>query len=127
MWSMIAGIIGGPFINGLLNAYKAKLAAGNTSETIAGQLAARELEVQQLEIQAQNQLKIAEVGHFWEPEKLFAYTILFYFGKVLIWDQCFGWGSTPEIHGVTANWAGVIMMFYFGKRGFENVARIIKR
>lgn len=127
MWSWLASFLGGPVINGLINAYKAKLDAGNTSERIAADLAQREMQVQEAEIQAQNQLKIAEVGHFWEPEKLFAYVTLFFYTKVLIWDKCFGWGTTDAIKGTVADWAGLIMMFYFGKRGFENIARIIKR
>jgi hypothetical protein len=36
-------------------------------------------------------------------------------------------GSTDPLTGEVAGWAGMIMLFYFGKRGFENVARILKR
>ena len=41
MWGFIANLIGGPLVNGLIDGYKAKLAAGNTSEKIAADLAAR--------------------------------------------------------------------------------------
>jgi hypothetical protein len=88
-------------------------------------LAVREIEVQGLEVQAQSALKIAEIGHPWEPEKLFAYVTLFFYAKVLIWDKCFGWGSTDAVTGTVAEWAGYVMAFYFGKRGIENVARIV--
>lgn len=127
MWTWLASFLGGPVINGLIGAYKAKLAAGNTADKIAADLAARELAVQELETQAQAQLKIAEVGHPWEVEKLFGYVTLLFYAKCLIWDAMLHLGSTDAIRGTVAEWSGYVIMFYFGKRAFENVARIIKR
>jgi hypothetical protein len=127
MWGWLASFISAPIVNGLISGYKAKLEAGNTSERIAADLAQRELAVQQTEIQAHAQLKVAEVGHPWEPEKLFAYILVIYFGKVFLWDAAFHLGSTDAVRGDTGQWAGMIMIFYFGKRGIENVARILKR
>jgi len=130
-----ASIFGGQIVGGLVDGYKAKLAAGNTTERIAADLAARELAVQQTEVQAQAQLKVAQVGHFWEPEKLFAYIIVIYFAKIVLFDKVLGSlaGYTPNIFrtdpltGEAVGWAAMVMAFYFGKRGIENVARIIKR
>lgn len=133
MWTILANLIGGPLVNGLINAYKAKLEAGNTTERIAADLAQRELAVQEREVAAQNQLKIAQIGHPWEPEKLFAYVLLAYFAKCILFDKVIGsfFGkdifSTDPITGDLLGWAGMIMLFLFGKRGIENVARIIKR
>lgn len=127
MWTWLASFISGPIVNGVIKAYQAKLDAGNTSERIAADLAQRELTVQQAEVQAQAQLKIAEIGHWYEPEKLFAYVTLVFYAKVLLWDKVFALGSTDAVSGSVADWAGAIMAFYFGKRGIENVARIIKR
>lgn len=140
MWQWLASFLGGPVVNGLINAYKAKLAAGNTTERIAADLAARELAVQQMEIAAQSQLKVAEIGHPWEPEKLFAYVVLIYFAKAIVFDKVIGAFlghscfrgecsifNTDAIHGDVLTWAGMIMLFLFGKRGIENVVRIIKR
>ncbi|SRR5258706_26515 len=107
--------------------YKAKLAAGNTSESIAADLAARELAVQQMEVQAQSQLRIAEVGHPWEPEKLFTYVLCTYYGWALIWCNMLGYGVYVPLTGDIATWSGTIILFLFGKRGIENVVRIIKR
>ena len=134
-WSWLASFLPGPIIKGVLDGYKAKLAAGNTSERIAADLAERELAVQEREVVAQQQLKVAQIGHPWEPEKLFAYIIVVYFGKIVIWDKVIGSfaGYTPNIFntdpltGEAVGWAAMIMAFYFGKRGIENVARIIKR
>jgi hypothetical protein len=119
-----------PIVTGLINAYKGKLAAGNTSESIAADLAGRELVVQQREGELQTQLRIAEIGHWYEPEHLFGYVMVIYFAKVVLWDKVLGaltGGSTDALTGESATWAGMIMLFYFGKRGFENVARILKR
>lgn len=127
MWMAILSFLGGPVIKGLIDAYQAKLKAGNVDNRIAADLAAGEIAAQQAEIAAQTQLKIAEIGHWYEPEKLFAYVTLVFYSKVLIWDKCLGWGTTDAVTGSVAEWAGLIMLFYFGKRGFENVARIIKR
>ena len=124
-------LITGPFFSGLfstaLDGWKAKLASEDTATKAAGDMAARELAVQQTEIQLQQQLKVAEIGHWYEPEKLFAYVVLVYFAKLLIWDKVLGWGVTDSLKGDASTWAGMIMSFYFLKRGFENVARILKR
>ncbi len=121
------GAIGGKVADAVLGWHKDSLNAANTSERTKADLAQRELAVQQTETQVQAQLKIAEIGHWYEPEKLFAYALLFYFSKVYVWDAALHLGSTDAVRGDTAQWAGMIMMFYFGKRGIENVARIIKR
>lgn len=125
MWTAILSFLGGPIVNGAIKAYTAKLAAGNTTDKIAADVAARELDVQVRELEAQAALKRAEVGHPWEPEKLFAYVTLFFYAKCLIWDNCWGLGTTDPIKGSVADWAGYVMAFYFGKRGIENVARIV--
>lgn len=123
----LLSFLSGPLLNGLVGAYKAKIEAGNTSERIAADLAGRELQVQQAEIQAQYQLRIAEIGHWSEPDHLAAYIFVAYVAKVVVWDTMLGLGSTPAIHGNVGDWLGLIAMFLFGKRGIENVARIIKR
>ena len=125
MWTWLASFLSGPVIKGALDAYNAKLKAGNTTDKIGADLVIKELEVQALEVQAQSALKIAEIGRWYEPEKLFAYVTLIYYSKVLIYDKALGLGTTPAVTGTVAEWAMLIMSFYFGKRGIENVARIV--
>jgi hypothetical protein len=127
MWMAILGFLGGPVIKGLIEAYQAKLKAGNVDSKIASDLAASEIAAQQSEIAAQTQLKIAEIGHPWEPEKLAFYIVLIFFAKCVLWDTVLGLGTTPSLKGDVSIWAGLVMSFYFGKRTFENVARIIRR
>ncbi len=110
-----------------VDAHRDTLAAGNTTEKINADLASRELAVQEKEIQAQTQLRIAEIGHWYEPDHLAAYIFVAYIAKVVVWDVMLGLGSTDAIRGDVGNWLGMIAIFLFGKRGIENVARIIKR
>ena len=127
MWMTILSFIGGPVIKGLIDAYQAKLKAGNTSEKIAADLAANEIAAQTAETQAITQYRIAEIGHPFEPDKLMGYFVAIYFGKLLIWDKVLGLGVTDGLSGFAATTANLVVSFYFVKRGFENVARIIKR
>ena len=123
----LAIIIGGPVVSGLINAYKAKLAAGNTSEKIASETASVEIVAQVSETNAIMQYRIAEIGHWYEPDKLMGYFVAAYFGKLLVWDKVLGLGVTDGLTGFAATTANLVVAMYFGKRGFENVARIIKR
>lgn len=135
MWMAIISFLGGPVISGLIKAYQAKLAAGNVDNKIAADLAGGEIAAQTAETQAHTQLKIAEIGHPWEPDKLFGYLMVVYFGKLTLWDKVIGSFAgytknifqTDPLTGDALVWAGWIMIFYVGKRGFENIARIIKR
>jgi phage terminase large subunit len=47
--------------------------------------------------------------------------------KLLIWDKVLGLGTTDPLAGFAAITSNLVVSFYFAKRGFENVARIIKR
>jgi len=123
----LGGLLGGPFATAAVNAYSAKLKAENSADKIAADLASRELAVQQTEIQAQTQLRIAELGRWYEPDKLMGYAVAIYFGKLLLWDKVLMLGSTDPLAGWASTSANLIVAFYFGKRGVENVVRIWKR
>ena len=127
MWMTILSFLGGPVIKGLIDAYQAKLKAGNVESKIAADLAAGEIAAQTAEAQAQTQYRIAEIGHWYEPDKIMGYLIAILLGKLIVWDTCLGFGTTNLHDGWMTSVANTIVMFYFGKRGFENVARIIKR
>lgn len=130
MFQMIAGFIGS-WIPGigkvLVDGYKAKLDSENNIEHTRADLAARELDVQKRELELQTQLRLAQIGKWYEPEHLCGYIIVTYLGKCVVWDKVLGLGSTDALSGDIQTWAGLIILFYFGKRGFENVARILAR
>jgi hypothetical protein len=44
MWSWLASLLGGPFVRGLIAAYRAKLDAANKRDHVAADLAAKEIE-----------------------------------------------------------------------------------
>lgn len=135
MWTWLASFLSGPIIDGAIKAYEKKLAADTDRDKIASELAGRELVLQTREVEVQSQLKIAQIGRAWEPEKLFAYIIVIYFAKLVIWDKVIGSFAgytanifrTDPLTGEAVGWAAMVMAFYFGKRGIENVARILKR
>ena len=129
MWAILAQLIGGPIVSGLINAYKAKLEAGNTSERIAAELAQRELAVEQREAEVASQIIIAEEGRWWTalPPALVQYSFAIFVVKCVVIDKVLGWGSTDPLGGDIATWAGWVMSIWFGGRSLEKIARIIKR
>ena len=129
MWNWLLSLIGGPIVNGLINAYKAKLAAANTQDRIAVDLAIKEIEA---EIKARKQASaiiIAEQGRWYTAiiRPLLAFPIVIYLWKVIVWDKMLGLGSTDPITGMVADWAGIIVTAYVGGRTIEKVARIFRR
>lgn len=129
MLSWLASFLSGPIVNGLIGAYKARLEAGNTSERIAADLAARELMVEQREREVATQVVIAEQGRWYTalPRPLFAAAFIIYVWKVVVWDKVLGLGSTDALSGDVAQWAMIVLTAYFGGRSLEKVARIIAR
>jgi hypothetical protein len=71
--------------------------------------------------------KAARLVRTLEPDRLMGYCVAIYFAKLLIFDKVFGLGTTDGIAGFASTTANLIVASYFAKRGFENVARIIKR
>lgn len=126
MWLSIMSFIGGPVIKGLIDAYNLHLKATTTDKQTASDLAGKEIAAQTAEVQSITSLKIAQIGHPWEPEKIAMYITLVYYAKCLIWDKVMGLGTTDVVAGPIAVWAGLIMSWYFAKRGAENVTTIIK-
>lgn len=127
MWMTIISFLGGPVVKALIDAYDAKLKAANIDAKIAAELAATEIASQTSEETAIMQYRIAELGHWYEPDKLMGYCVAIYFAKLLIFDKVFGLGTTDPLAGFASITANLVVSFYFAKRGFENVARIIKR
>jgi hypothetical protein len=127
MWMAIISFLGGPVIKGLIDAYNARLKVENADTKIAADLAAGEIAAQVSETNGLLQYRIAEIGHWYEPDKLMAYFVAFYFGKLLVWDKVLGLGTTDPLAGFASATSNLVVSFYFAKRGFENVARIIRR
>ncbi len=129
MWAWVASLIGGPIVTGLINAYKAKLEAGNTADRIAADIAIRELAVQQREIEVQSQIVIAEQGRWYTAciRPLFCVPFILFTFKVIVWDKVFGWGTTDALDPNMWTVFTTVVAAYFGGRSIEKIARILKR
>lgn len=129
MWGWLANLVAGPIIGKVIDGYKAKLAAGNDRDRMAADLAAKELAVDQRANELRTQLLIAEQGRWYTAiiRPLFALPLIIYFWKTIIWDKVLGWGSTDPLTGMIGEWAGWIILAYFGSRGLEKVARVFRR
>jgi hypothetical protein len=133
MLATLLGWLGGPIVNkllgGALDAYKAKLAAGNTTDKIAADLAAKELLIDQRERELATQVIIAEQGRWYTalPRPLFAFAFIIYVWKIVVWDKVLGWGVTDDLSPETWRVFMVILTAYFGGRSVEKVAKIFKR
>jgi hypothetical protein len=127
VFSWLGNMIAGPVLKSATDAYKSKLAAGNDAGRIAADLAAKEIELQRREVELQNEYKKSALGYWYEPDKLMGYAVAIYLAKLLVWDKVLGLGTTDPLVGWVDTTTNLIISFYFAKRGFENVARIIKR
>jgi hypothetical protein len=125
----LGNLLGGPFAKAAVDAYRAKLTAENTSEKIAADLAARELQVESRERELQAQVLTAEQGAWYTalPRPLFAYAFVVYVWKVVVFDAVLGLGTTAPLAGDVAQWASIVLTAYFGGRSLEKLARLLGR
>lgn len=126
MWTAILSFLGGPVIKGLIEGYKAKLEAGNTSEKIAAELAEKDLELQGRERELNAQQNIADNGRWWTaaPRAIVCWAMAIFVAKCVVWDTVLGWGSTPVLKGQMADAFSTVIVMWFGGRTLEKVARI---
>lgn len=114
-----------------INLYSAKLSATGAHEAKVVELAARELQLDDTEARLNAQAKSQIRDKWYAPENLMFYCVaLPYWFKAVTVDNVIGsiWElglSTPVLHGDTATAMTMVMVFWFGKRGVENVASIL--
>lgn len=140
MWNLILSFIGGPIVTGIINAYKAKLAAQNTTDAQAADLAKAEIlgEIQNRQTEAS--IIRQEEGRWYTalPRSLFAFAFVIYVWKIIVVDKVIGpgcligahlcWkGTTDPLSAELSQWAMIVLTAYFGGRTIEKVARVFKR
>jgi hypothetical protein len=127
--SWLGSLLGGPFARAAVDAYRAKLEAGNTRERIAADMKAKEIELDRREAEVNSATLIAEQGRWYTAivRPLGAAPIVIYLWKVIVWDKVLGLGTTDPIEGAVAQWVGVILAAYFGGRSLEKAARSLRR
>lgn len=108
----LLSFLSGPLLTGLLNAYKAKLAAANTTDKLSVDLAVADL-------QAQIEARKASVALATNPLMavlmfFMAFPVAVYINKIILWDKILALGTTDPLTG----WIGVvsttIVGFFFG-------------
>lgn len=136
MWttilSWLGNLLGGPFVKAALDAYKAKLAAGNDSERIAADLAAKDVELRKREDELNAQILVAEQGNWFTRwvRPLWAMPFVIYTWKLVVWDKVLGhWtqSTTDPLTGGMETLIVTVSSAYFIGRSAEIVARIIKK
>jgi hypothetical protein len=128
----LASFLTGPIIGGMVDGYKAKLAAGNTSERIAADLTGRELAVEQREEELKAQILIVEQGHWFTRmvRPLWALPFIIWTWKVVVWDKVFAdWthGSTDALDGQIGILCTTVAGAYFIGRSAETITRILTK
>lgn len=98
----------------LNKAYQAKLNAKNQKERVEADILIEQLRTQQAIVIAEQQNWLTR-----GVRPAIAYPFAFYLAKILIWDKCFGLGSTPDIPQHMWYMYGGVMTAYFGVRPFE--------
>jgi hypothetical protein len=126
MWAILAKLISGPIISGAIEAYKAKLAAGSNQDTLAANLAGKDLELQAKERELNVQQNIADGGRWWTaaPRAIVCWAMAVFIAKVVLIDTVLGWGATPALKGLVADAFQAVIVMWFGGRTIEKVARI---
>lgn len=126
MLAILAKLLTGPIISGAIEAYKAKLAAGSNQDTLAADLAGKDLELQAKERELNVQQNISDEGRWWTsaPRALVCWAFAIFVVKAVVWDTVLGLGTTPALKGMVADWGGSVMVMWFGGRTMEKVARI---
>jgi hypothetical protein len=129
MWSLILSFIGGPVINGLISAYRERLAATNTQDHMALDLLQAEIAAEIAARAEANKLIIAEQGHWYTAmiRPLFAMPFVIFTFKVVVWDKVLGLGVTDHIDPNMWGVFQTIVISYFGATAVERVSRIFKR
>ena len=129
MMGMIFGFLGGPLLNNLLGAYKARLENASGQDKMAVELAIKEIEAEIDARRNANTIIIAEQGRWWTaaPRAIVQWSFALFVAKVVVWDKVLGWGSTDPLNGDVASWAGMLMAMWFGGRTIEKVAQIFRR
>ena len=127
MWTWLASFLAGPIVNGVIEAYKARLAAASSQDAIAADLAAKAIAAEIDARKSANAIVVAEQGRWWTAivRPLLALPVVIYLWKVIVWDKVLALGSTDPLAGDVAQWAGLIVTTYVGGRSLEKIASTI--
>jgi hypothetical protein len=120
--------LSGPILTKLLEAYKARLDAGNTQDAKAVELAIAEIQGEIAARSAAKEIIIAEQGRWWTalPRPLIAFAIAIFIWKVVVWDKVLGWGVTDPLDPKMWEAFTIVLTAYFGGRSLEKIAQVFR-
>jgi hypothetical protein len=127
MLQWLASFLTAPVINGVIEAYKAKLSEENSEGQMAADLAAKAIAAEIEARKSADALIIAEQGRWYTAiiRPLLALPVVIFMWKVIVWDKVLGLGSTDALMGDVATWSGAIVTTYVGGRSLEKIAKTI--
>ncbi|TBW33339.1 hypothetical protein EYW49_20485 [Siculibacillus lacustris] len=108
-WTTILDWISGGLAGKVVEAYKARLDAGNTTDRIAADLASRDIAARQAIVQAELASWFTALPRV-TIEMIFAV----YIAKLVIWDKVLALGSTDALTGDLGSWASIVIGGMFG-------------
>jgi hypothetical protein len=117
----------GPIVADVIKVHKARLAAENSQDRTAADLAAKAIEAEIEVRKSADALIIAEQGRWYTAiiRPLLALPVVIFMWKVIVWDKVLGLGSTDALTGDVATWSGAIVTTYVGGRSLEKIAKTI--
>lgn len=121
-WTKILDVISGGLAGKVVDAYRAKLDAGNTTDRLAADLAMRDIEARQAIVKA-------ELGSWFTalPRVAIEATFAVYIAKLVIWDKVLGLGSTDPLTGDVGQWASIVITGMFGAATAGRIAGMFLR
>ena len=127
MLQWLASFLTGPLVNGVIEAYKARLDAKSSQDRIAADLAGQAIAAEIEARKSADALILAEQGRWYTAivRPLLALPVVIYLWKVIVWDKVLGLGTTDAIGGDVAAWAGAIVTTYVGGRSLEKIAKSV--
>src|SRR5713226_3538691 len=127
MLQWLASLFTAPVVNGVIEAYKARLSEKNSEGQMAADLAAKAIAAEIEARKSADALIIAEQGRWYTAiiRPLLALPVIIYLWKVIVWDKVLGLGATDPILGDVGIWAGYIVTTYVGGRSLEKIANTI--
>lgn len=129
MIQAILSWLGGPIVGAAIDAYKAKLDAGNDAARIAADLGAKDLELQRREAELRSAERMQMPAY--HPVMLIGYALAAFVIKVVVWDTMLDLGTTPPIKGQVGDWLGQVLVFFVGGSiaggAASTVAAILRR
>jgi hypothetical protein len=129
MMAWLLSFLSGPLLNSLVNAYKAKLDAGNTRDAKAVDLAVAEIAADIAARSAAKEIIIAEQGHWYTAviRPLFALPFVIFAWKVIVYDKVLGWGVTDAIDPNMWSVFLAVVGSYFGLSAIDRIAKVFKK